>query len=275
MERIHEILVRYKIIIISIIALILGVLLVVLSSPQKSLISIFKEEVIRDIGITFILIGIAIIFYEHFIRMNLVELIQQIYKNSKDDLKKLIDAQCEFKSIKDSGLINVYSTEGSSEILNLARKNIKMLGITINYYFTPGGNEYKKLQQLVKNGCKLEILMLDSESEFVGYREKDEDNEHLKEQIELSFKIKKKFIEELPDEYKSNVKINFYDNYPVYSMTIIDDNLIRVTPFLYKKKGRACPTSDYIRKPGGVFEDYFEHFNDLWKSSHDAILSHR
>ncbi len=135
MERIHEILVRYKIIIISIIALILGVLLVVLSSPQKSLISIFKEEVIRDIGITFILIGIAIIFYEHFIRMNLVELIQQIYKNSKDDLKKLIDAQCEFKSIKDSGLINVYSTEGSSEILNLAKKNIKVLGITINYYF--------------------------------------------------------------------------------------------------------------------------------------------
>jgi len=184
-----------------------------------------------------------------------------------------LDDRCEFRSIKDSGLINVYSTQGGSEILNGSEKSIKMLGITVNYYFTPGCNEYIKLQQLVRNGCKLHILMLDPKSKFVESREKDEDNENLKEQIELSFKNKKKFIEELKDEYRSNVKINFFDNYPLYAMTIIDDRKIRVTPFLFNKKGRACPTSDYINK-SGVFEAYNEHFNELWKSSYDALLAH-
>jgi len=75
-EKIYELLAIYKIIIISIIALFLGISLIVLTSPQDNLISIFREEVLKEIGIALIIISIAIMFYEHFLRMHMVELIQ-------------------------------------------------------------------------------------------------------------------------------------------------------------------------------------------------------
>jgi hypothetical protein len=164
-----------------------------------------------------------------------------------------------------SRLINVYPM-GGHEILKKANKNIKMLGITVNLFVSQRNYMYMQLQRMVERGCKLQILMLNPHSPHVAYRERDENNMHLKEQIELAINIKKLFIYDIKKEYRSNVKIKLYDAYPLYSMLIIDDNLIRVTPYLYNKKGLESPTLEYINKKGGLFEVYSKHFDDLWNA---------
>ncbi len=252
-EKLYYRILIYKIIIISFIAVILGILFVISTSPQDNLVSTLRQEVIREIGIAFIIVGFASLFYENFLRKNMVELIEQFFNKN---LMKLINDQCELvksisKSVITSGLVNVYSPgERSPEIMGAA-KNFKMLGITINTYFTPiRGTEYRHLKSLVENGCKLQILMLNPNSRLVACREKDENNRNLKGKIEASFEVKKDFIEEIEAKCRSNVELRYYDAYPLYAMTIIDDNRIRVTPYLYNKKGQECPTLEYLRVKG-------------------------
>lgn len=275
-ERLYYSIIVYKITVISFIAVIAGIIFVILASPADNLISTLREDVIRHIGIAFIVVGFASLFYENFLRKNMVELIEQIFNKN---LVKLINDQCELvksinKSVKTSGLVNVYTPgKGGSEILNFAIKNVKMLGITINTYFTPvHGPEYKQLQYLVEQGCKLQILMLNPNSQLVKFREIDEKNKNLKGKIQASFEEKKEFIEEIEEKYRSNVEIRFYDTYPIYAMIIIDDSRIRLAPYLYNRKGQDCPAFEYVRTDGGPFDAYLEHFNNLWKSGTPAVI---
>ena len=245
------------IIIISILSVVSGAILVILASYQGNLISILKEEIVKEIGIALIIIGLASLFYEQFLRMKIIDMVG---KNLNEHFEK----KCEFKSIRSLGLNNLYRTSADYNIIDKATKEIKLLGIPINSYFHDGCHEYNKLQELVKSNCKLKILMLNPNSRHVYYRGKVEKNPELKGDIKRSFEKKQRFIDELPERVKQNVEIKFYDTYPLYAMTIIDDCFIRVTPFLYNKVGQQGPTSDYERKAGGIFDAYVEHFNDLW-----------
>lgn len=268
------------IIIISILSVVLGAILVILASYPGNLSAILKEEIVKEIGIALIIIGLASLFYEYFLRMNTIDIVKEslnaLFRKNEENLRRNMtdvvektlnehfEKKCEFKSIISLGLKNLYRTSADYKIIDKATKEIKLLGITINFYFLDGSHEYDKLQKLVTENCKLKILMLNPNSLYVNYRGKVEKNPDLKGDIKKSFEKKQKFINELPERVKQNVEIKFYDTYPLYAMTIIDDNFIRVTPFLYNKVGQQCPTSDYERKAGGIFEAYLEHFNDLW-----------
>ncbi|MFZ3166379.1 MAG: DUF5919 domain-containing protein [Candidatus Methanoperedens sp.] len=171
------------------------------------------------------------------------------------------------ESITKSGLVNIYPRGGSSVILNMTNKNVKMLGITLSYYFFPDSEEWVQLSSLMEKGCTLQILILNPDSTHVNFREIDENNTDLKGQIIQLIHHEKLFIENLKEEYRSNVEIRFYDTYPSLSMTIIDENILRVTPYLFNKKGRASPTLEFVRKEKGVFDAYLNHFNDMWNKS--------
>lgn len=263
---------KLKIIIIAILSVVSGAILIIISTYQDNLISILKEEIVKEIGIALIIIGLAILFYEQFLRMEIINIVKNILKDILNEffrkieniLNEIFEKKCEYKSIKLLGLKNLYRTSADNEIIDKGTKEIKLLGITTNYYFHDGSSHYRILQQLVTKGCKLKILMLNPKSIYANYRGEVENNPDLKGDIEKSFEKKIKFISELPAGSKSNVEIRYYNTYPLYSMTIIDDCLIRVTPFLYNEVGQKCPTSDYERKPGGIFDAYLKHFNDLW-----------
>lgn len=268
-EKLSQLVVFYKIIIISIIIILLGAFIIVIVSPGMDLISIVKFEVTKEIGISLIIIGIAILIYEYFLRKNMMDLIEQFVK---ENFMAMISDHCErVKSINDSitksGLANIYPRGGGSEFLNLTKKNIKILGITLSYYFYPESDEWMQLLSIVEKGCFLQILILDPDSIHVGIREKDEKNTDLKAQIIQLIHMTKLFINTVKDEYRSNIEIRLYDTYPSFAITIIDDNQLRVTPYLFNKKGRACPTIEFVRKEKGVFDAYLNHFNDLWNKS--------
>lgn len=154
-----------------------------------------------------------------------------------------------------------------TNILIYAKKNIKLLGITINRYFnTEGGDDWEILKNFVQCGGNLQILMLDPESKLVDFREKDESNIKLKEQILHSLEHIRRFCNGL-DKNISNVEIRLYDSYPQNAMTIIDDKLFKVTPYLFKKRGAECPTYEYLKNDDGSYKEYESHFNALWESA--------
>ena len=271
-EKLLKLVLFYKIILLSFIILISGAIIVILVSPGRDLISIIREDVFKEIGISLIIIGFAILFYEYFLRRNMMDLIEEFVRTN---FMAMITQHCEkAKSISESvlrsGLVNVYKKGGSSDILDLAKENIKLLGVTLNYYFYPDSDEWTRLKSLVEGGCTLHILILDPNSPHVAYRERDENNEKLKDQINHLYNLEKEFIANIKDEFKPNVEIRFYDTYPTCAMTIIDENLMRVTPYLYNKRRRACPTMEFMRSKDGIFESYLEHFNDLWKKAENT-----
>ncbi len=268
-EKLEKILIFYKIVILSFIIVISGAFIIILVSPGGNLRTILREEVLKEIGIALIIIGLAILFYEYYLRKNMIDLIEHFVR---DHFMSMISDHCEkvksiSESVRKSGLVNVYQKGGSSEILNLATKNIKLLGITLTYYFYPDSEEWARLTTLVESGCTLQILMLNPDSPLVSYRERDENNKDLKGQIIYFYKIEKQFIDNIKENFRSNVEIRFYDTYPTCAMTVIDDDLIRVTPYLFNKKGRSCPTLEFKRNEAGIFGAYLDHFNDLWKKS--------
>lgn len=271
-EKLLKLVLFYKIILLSLFILISGATIVILVSPGRDLISIIREDVFKEIGIALIIIGFAILFYEYFLRRNMMDLIEEFVRTN---FMAMITQHCEkAKSISESvlrsGLVNVYKKGGSSDILDLATKNIKLLGVTLNYYFYPDSDEWTRLKSLVEGGCTLQILILDPNSPHVAYRERDENNEKLKDQINHLYNLEKEFIANIKDEFKPNVEIRFYDNYPTCAMTIIDEKLMRVTLYLYNKRRRACPTMEFMRSKDGIFESYLEHFNDLWKKAENT-----
>ena len=268
-EKLSQMIIFYKTIILSITIIIAGALIIIFVSPDKDLTSILMEEVLKEIGIAYIIIGLAILFYEYFLRNNMMDLIAQFVKSN---FMAMINDHCEKvksmnESITKSGLVNIYPRGGSSEMLNLTKKNVKMMGITLSYYFFPDSEEWTQLISLVEKGCTLQILILNPDSTHVNFREIDENNTDLKGQIIQLIHHEKLFINNLEEEYRSNVEIRLYDTYPSLSMTIIDENILRVTPYLFNKKGRASPTLEIVRKEKGVFDAYLNHFNDMWNKS--------
>jgi len=271
-EKLLKLVLFYKIILLSLFILISGATIVILVSPSKDLISIIREDVFKEIGIALIIIGFAILFYEYFLRRNMMDLIEEFVRTN---FMAMITQHCEkiksiSESVRKSGLLNVYKKGGSSNILDLATKNIKLLGVTLNYYFYPDSIEWTRLKSLVEGGCTLQILILNPDSPHVEYRERDENNENLKGQIIHLYNLEKEFILNIKDEFKQNVEIRFYDNYPTCAMTIIDEKLMRVTPYLYNKRRKACPTMEFICNKEGIFESYLEHFNDVWRKAENT-----
>lgn len=272
-EKLSKLVLFYKIIILSFIIVISGASIIIFVSSGENLISILREDVLKEFGIALIIIGLAILFYEYFLRKNMMDLIEQFVR---DNFMDMINDHCEkvksiSESVRKSGLVDIHKKEGSSDILNHATRNIKLLGITLNYYFFPDSEEWTRLTSLVENGCKLQILILNPGSPHVAYRESDEKNKDLKGQIIHLFNLEKQFIDNIKDDFRSNVEIRFYDTYPTCAMTIIDDNMIRVTPYLYNKRGRSCPTLEFMRNEEGIFDAYLDHFNDLWKKAEKKI----
>jgi len=271
-EKLLKLVLFYKMILLSLFILISGAIITILVSPGNDLISIIREDVFKEIGIALIIIGFAILFYEYFLRRNMMDLIEEFVRTN---FMAMITQHCEkaksiSESVLKSGLVNVYKKGGSSDILDLATKNIKLLGVTLNYYFYPDSDEWTRLKSLVENGCTLQILILDPNSPHVAYRERDENNENLKGQINRLYNLEKEFIANIKDEFKPNVEIRFYDTYPTCAMTIIDGTMMRVTLYLFNKRRRACPTLEFMNSKEGIFDSYVEHFNDLWKKAENT-----
>jgi len=124
--------------------------------PEREVLEVF----LREFGVALIIAGVVSFVYEYFLRVGLVELIME---------KLRID-----KSITDAGIESVYIPKMAPKIdfefLDNATNKIKLLGITTDFYFRhgPGSPSYEKIIDLLDNGCKIQILLLNPDPSQEG-----------------------------------------------------------------------------------------------------------
>lgn len=229
------------------------------------------EVFLREFGVALIIAGVVSFVYEYFLRVGLVELIMEKHRIAK--------------SITDAGIESVYiPTEMvpkiDFEFLDNATNKIKLLGITTDFYFRygPGSPSYKRIKDLLDNGCKIQILLLNpdpsQEEETKGMevpycvlsraKAENDDPKALQRKIRDSFNTKIG----LQKEYGDLFKIKFYDSPPLCAMTILDRKM-KVTPYLYRKLGLESPTFELKKDehgPMGLFGVYEKHFDLLWET---------
>jgi glucan phosphoethanolaminetransferase (alkaline phosphatase superfamily) len=81
-DKLSKLVLFYKIILLSLLILMSGVVIVILVSPGRDLITIIREEVFKEVGIALIISGFAILFYEYFLRKNMMDLIEEFVKTN-------------------------------------------------------------------------------------------------------------------------------------------------------------------------------------------------
>lgn len=165
-------------------------------------------------------------------------------------------------------------------------KEVKTLGTSLQPIMNLGNEPIKKL---LEKGCKFEFIVLDPNPEsevnsseerakadkdgmpssdnsmkpgvnFLEERAKAEKNPALKEEVEGFIEwIKNTFPKE---EYGRQIKIWVYNLMPTMAITIINDNILFVNPFLLLRRNQEAPVIE-IHKGGSLFELYKEEYEEV------------
>ena len=150
----------------------------------------------------------------------------------------------------------VRDTEAGSEI--------KLLGIILSDF--NNRSIQNALEEKLKAGCKVKMLLLSPSSQFVEIRAREEnrDPDEWKDELVAVHRSHKNFISRLPDSIRTNMELGFYDSVPTYSIYMIGDTLI-VGFYLRENQGAYLPHLELEVKEHGIYEPFLNHFDSLWR----------
>ncbi len=220
---------------------------------------------IREFGVALIIAGTVSLVYELFLRLSLAETILELVEFPK--------------SLMEAGLksVNKKDNKGASLkfLQSVTPKRIRLLGITTDYYFKEEGDDlYEEIveKDIRKKQCEVQLLMLHPDSPQTQLREEDEEktdrykDETLRQRLIIIFNKRLRLHNRHP-----NFKIKLYKSTPLCSMTILDDRVLKVTPYLYQVLGLKSPTFEVENKDGEacIFEAYEHHFDNLWNDAEE------
>lgn len=217
------------------------------------------NSILREFGVALIIAGTVSLVYELFLRLSLARTILELLQFTK--------------SLLDAGLKSVNIKNNSSSSLKFLQsinpKKIRLLGITTDYYFSGGeGNElYDEIKKLLIRKCEIQILMLHPDSLHVSSREEEEKrtnaykDETLREKLIRTFNSRLNLQKDYP-----NLKLKLYKMSPLCSMTILDDRIMKFTPYLYQVLGLRSPTFEIenLETEVCIFDSYQKHFENIW-----------
>lgn len=229
--------------------------------------SVFPEpwsSFIREFGVALIIAGTVSLVYELFLRLSLAQTILELVEFPKP--------------LMEAGLKSVNKRDITSISLKFLQsvnpKRVRLLGITTDYYFKggPGAELYDEIEKYLKKGCEVQLLMLNPDSPHVTFREEEEKKtdayitETLREKLIRIFN--ERFL--LQKKYP-NLKIKLYKTSPLCSITILDDRVLKITPYLYQVLGLKSPTFEIENKETDacIFNAYQEHFDNIWKDAEE------
>lgn len=173
-----------------------------------------------------------------------------------------------FMECEELGIKRVYETRRDWEqafrmnISNLKIKEVKR--IAISHALVKGiGNE--PIKKLLEKGCKFQFIILnpnpiDSKANFLEQRAKQEPNTDLKGESEGFIK----WVEATFSDYKGQIELWVYNLMPTMALTIIDDNLLYVNPYLLRGRNQEAPVIEI--QGGSLF--------DLYKGEYEKVLKH-
>src|SRR5262249_23667947 len=142
------------------------------------------------------------------------------------------------------------------------KRSIKLLAYAMA--FLPDHPEFVNvLEERAAAGCKVQVNIGSRKSIFVNEREREE-NENIIPRIQTTIDRVRRLIG------RSGFAIREH-NPPLYvSLYIFDDEMF-ASPHLYGVRGAAAPLLLLRCVPGGLFEKYERHFDNLWTVSTDVV----
>ncbi len=271
-------------------SILFGVILILLSLIISLEYKDYFWEIIagllRELGITFIIIGtMLIVFEKHLNRFFEIKLerIEEINTNIDGKLKDINDnvwaingkikAREDSRFIYDMGLKAICtSAEDDSIFRNMnSAYSIDIMSNTARTFF---GKYLGKMEDaIVNNGCRVRILLSNPKNEFWKFKcakeglcpglEIEVEINHVKTMLEKRINSLK---EHKPPLKAGSIEMRMYSNLPTCSITIINNEIARHIPYLPFAHSGEVPNYD-VTKEGKLFKEYQEAFERVWNQS--------
>ena len=202
------------------------------------------------------------------------------YDSRRDDIKAALGPACSeiLNSMKELGLrhseqeekIIQVSTGDESIFENL--NNARSIDIMANTSRTFFGKYIGKMTNaILNNGCRIRILLSNPENEIWNYECVNEglcpglDIKNEIEQVKTMLKNRVDFLKEHKPSLKAgSIELKMYSNLPTCSITIINNEIARHTPYLPLAHSGEVPNYD-VTKEGRLFKEYQDAFKRVWE----------
>jgi hypothetical protein len=99
--------------------------------------------------------------------------------------------------------------------------------------------------------------------------EEERNYEEWREELIEHANLHERFINNrVPDEFRKNIIIRYYDAPPVFSMFKNNDTMV-VGFYLFGQEGVFSPHIEFELKEGGLYSYFEKHFDAVWENSQD------
>ena len=264
---------KYLLLLISAAVTLIGILLLVFahSSPWP--------EITTHMGIALTTAGTVGIAIDIFTRKEFEIIVRDSFVSAYDKsvisqkLSELFSLVTMAEDFRNLGIKNVYNERNDDRAIEIIKdaapgSTIKLLGTCLRG-FTAVGTQRTFTKKLIE-GCKIELLVLDSESDFVRQRAKEEGREYsiIKESIDSTNKSHDVFIKEMLEvDLRDKIMLEYYDA-PPNLFLVITDTTVLIGFYMRDQMGQFFPQIELEIKPRGISKPFIEHFDSLMR---DAI----
>ncbi|MEU8344708.1 DUF5919 domain-containing protein [Spirillospora sp. NPDC048832] len=145
--------------------------------------------------------------------------------------------------------------------------SIRAAGLSLNMLCQQYPDQ--RLYRLIEDGTTLQALFLDPEGEGIRAREQEEgytDN-HLTTLTRLNIEVLTRLRKRLSPEAQDRLSVAVYDETIRFNITLINDQLCVMQPYLPNARGVDSPTilAERNGTSSGLYETFEEIFNALWE----------
>lgn len=247
-----EIIFEQRIIIFALFITVLGLVFVFVSSLPLQF---------RDLGISLLSAGIITAIAELYLR--------------KDFMREFREAQYRYAfvdQLEKLGIKNVYESRRKDDIIfgTIARiaknnprdlKKLQILGMSLDPFVHIVGSY---MNDLLRNGCEFQFLLLDANSEIAKKRETKHETTGLLERIRSFDSWIKEYLG--TNEYGGKIEVRKHSVIPTFHITILNEETLFVNLYPIFGTGWDLPVME-IDKKGILFETFRRQFDKAWSKA--------
>ncbi|UOZ07498.1 DUF5919 domain-containing protein [Amycolatopsis sp. WQ 127309] len=153
-------------------------------------------------------------------------------------------------------------------------ENISMVGLSLNMLCQQYSD--RALKELLERGTIVKCLFLDPDGYNIKSREREESHPDgvLITLTKLNIDALRRLRTKLSDDACANLHIRTYDEAVRFNITVIDNTLCIVQPYLPDARGVESPTLVLERQdehPSGLFHTFSSVFETMWERGSDVL----
>jgi hypothetical protein len=147
---------------------------------------------------------------------------------------------------------------------------IRACGLSLNLLCQQYADQ--RLRQLARTGTEIQCLFLDPEGQAIAQREQEEGFRagQLSDLTRLNMStLQERVRDELPADARARVAIGTYDEMIRFNITLVDDSVGIIQPYMPGRRGVDSPTFVLHRRWAdlGLFPTFETVFSSLWSTS--------